>query len=276
MGKMHEPTRYMESLQPAVVCSDQKNLSLGNLTFFDRLPAELLYTIWDHLWGHEILHAFLEINEGLDRRLSKYQSYRLDTKQFDQTSCSRIQRYIKSDKILYLRLTYCSESPSMPDAFLLHRLLSHFKSLRSITLENLSFATILYIFQDLLKLDRIESICFSLPDGLLWEQTHALRKLIYQIQYKFSTTLRALTVDSVDYCDLSIIFNSLRRFKIHRACSNDQFRAVLQNIPFIRNFDVFINAFEKITFSYANLRRLHLRVNDCRLIENLMIFILFV
>jgi hypothetical protein len=104
---------------------------------FDLLPTEIVYTIFDYLWAHEILHSFLHISDYFDGILFNYQRYHINFKSIVKQQFDLVCHHIQPNQIKSLVLCDSNETPGQSKAFLSLFPIEQFINLRAITLSDI-------------------------------------------------------------------------------------------------------------------------------------------
>ena len=104
---------------------------------FDLLPMEIVYTICDYFWGHEIFYSFFNISDYLNRILMNYQNYYLNFKSILKHQFDLLCRYIQPNQIKSLILSDSNETPGQSKAFLSLFPIEQLINLRAITLSDI-------------------------------------------------------------------------------------------------------------------------------------------
>lgn len=133
-------------------------------TYLDMLPVELLHMVWAHLWAHEILLSFSQMNDVLDAKLFNYRTYAINTRYLDRTVMNRLQTYVKPDHIGFLILNFHGNCLLHATMFLSFYQLSNLKFLKSLYLNHMSYRNIMQLMLGLFQLERIQLLSFTLPN----------------------------------------------------------------------------------------------------------------
>ncbi len=117
-------------------------LSLHDQRFvFDVLPVEVLYSIFDYLWTHDILYSFYNISVYLDSIISNYSNYHVNFQSILKRHFDRICRHIRPDQITSLVLSDSDDTPGQSHAFLSLFPIHQFTRLRALTLVEIDNAS---------------------------------------------------------------------------------------------------------------------------------------
>lgn len=88
------------------------------LFILDLLPTEILYTIFDYFWSHEILYSFMNISDYINNILLSYRNYHVNFKSILKGEFDLICHHIKPNQIKSLVLSDSNETPGQSKAFL--------------------------------------------------------------------------------------------------------------------------------------------------------------
>jgi hypothetical protein len=117
--------------------------------FFDRLPVELLQTLFGYFLAHEILLAFSDISDYVNSVLRSYSDYQLDLKSIRKIHFDLICRHIRPEQVISLILSDADD-------------IEQFTQLRSLTLIQIKIDSLKMIFSNLHKLSQLRSISFDI------------------------------------------------------------------------------------------------------------------
>jgi len=74
--------------------------------------------IFDHLWAHEILYSFRNINDYLDRVLFNYDSYSINFESIRKSYFDLVCRSIRPHQVISLILSDEHDTPNQSQLFL--------------------------------------------------------------------------------------------------------------------------------------------------------------
>ncbi|CAF0767871.1 unnamed protein product [Rotaria sordida] len=107
------------------------------LFILDLLPKEIIFTIFDFLWAHDILYSFLNISNYFNNILLTYQNYHVNFKSILKQQFDLVCRFIQPNQITSLVLSDSNETPSQSKTFLSLFPIEKFINLRAITLSDI-------------------------------------------------------------------------------------------------------------------------------------------
>ncbi|CAF3650622.1 unnamed protein product [Rotaria sp. Silwood1] len=126
--------------------------------FFDRLPVEIVYIIFNYLWAHEILYAFYRISDYFNRVLSHYDYFLINFESIRKSHFDLVCRLIKPEQVISLILSDKTDTPYQSSWFLSIFRMKNFTRLRALKLievndNSKSFSFDLYNLQHLVSLE---------------------------------------------------------------------------------------------------------------------------
>ena len=87
-------------------------------TQFDRLPVDILYTIFNYFYAHEIFIGFLNLNTHLNAVIRSYRNYRVNFQSILRSHFDLVCHYIRPDQISTLTLSDDNDTPGQSQLFL--------------------------------------------------------------------------------------------------------------------------------------------------------------
>lgn len=103
--------------------------------FLNQCPIEIFYTIFQHLWAHEIVYSFVNISTYLNSILLNYQDYLVNFESIRKSHFDLVCRYIRPEQMLSLILSDKSdETPNQSKFFCSLFFIQQFHRLRSLKL----------------------------------------------------------------------------------------------------------------------------------------------
>jgi hypothetical protein len=129
--------------------------------FFNQLPAELFYILFEYFWAHEILFTFSDINDHVNTTLASYSAYRLNLKSIRKSSFDLICHRIRPEQVILLILSDLNDTPGQSELFLSYVQIEQFIRLRSLTLIEVEYDTLRSILPNLYKLNQLRSFSFN-------------------------------------------------------------------------------------------------------------------
>jgi hypothetical protein len=210
----------------------------------NQLPTEIFHMIFDYLWAHEILHAFLNITDYLDRLLSNYKNYMINFESIRKSHFDLICHYIRPEQVISLILSDKLDTPSQSELFRLIFSIAQFTGLRALKLIELdddgeSFFSDLYKLQHLVSLEI--SVKFFLP---LITTTSSLQRLIINIPSNLRLNL--------DPSIARIRFEHLRELSLSN-CSCTQLKQIFRQATRLTSL--------KISFTFIDPKEINALAN---------------
>ncbi|CAF4067704.1 unnamed protein product, partial [Rotaria sordida] len=138
-----------------------KYMIMSHCCFFDLLPAELLYILFNYFSGHEILISFYGLSGYMNAILRSYSSYKLNFKSISRFNFDLICRNIRSEQIISLILCDSDDTSGQSELFFSYFQIEQFIRLQSLTLIEIEFKSLEFIFYNLSKLKQLRSFSFD-------------------------------------------------------------------------------------------------------------------
>ncbi|CAF3496535.1 unnamed protein product [Rotaria socialis] len=200
----------------------------------DSLPKEIIYTIFDYFWAHDILYSFLDSSAYINSIILTYHNYHVNFKSilkrlFDLVCCS-----IRSNQITSLILSDDNETPCQSKIYFSLFPIEEFINLRAIRLSDIENDTLshLWMIETIPKLKRLIVNKFSDHD---YNQENSLCAISFFY-------LRNLTLPYCSYNQLRQILRSAPKLTslnislIISDCTGiDYFAEQHQEVPLIIN-----------------------------------------
>lgn len=124
----------------------------------DRLPVELVHTIFRYFFAHELLLSFTDVSDYIDAVLLAYSSYRVTVHRMSNDQLDRIDLHIRPDQIVSLIL---SDDFPITQSFFSRFRIEQFTRLRSLKLQHIEYSTIPLVFTHLDRLQCLRSLSFD-------------------------------------------------------------------------------------------------------------------
>ncbi|CAF1040568.1 unnamed protein product [Adineta steineri] len=216
----------------------------NKIWFFDRLPVDLLYDIFDYFLAHDILLSFSNVSDRVDGVLRTYSFYRFDFKSISKDNFDLICRHIKPDQVISLVLSDASATPGQSELFLSRISIKQFTRLQSLTLYCIENETLELILLDLNKLDQlrsfhINSVTTKSPlriydySPLINQVTPLLSKTLSQVLPK----LHRLNIGQKFIATRTPLLVNLRSLALAQSTINE-LQMILIQTPHLRSLDV--------------------------------------
>ena len=130
---------------------------MPRVSLLDRLPVELLHTVFTHLFAHEILFAFSDVSDYVSRVLLTYSGYQVNFNAI-QSPIGLVYSGIRPEQVISLVF---SDDAHLSGVFFTRFRIEDFTRLRSLTLVRTEFEQAKSIFANLHKLEHLRSLSFD-------------------------------------------------------------------------------------------------------------------
>jgi hypothetical protein len=127
----------------------------------DRLPAELLHTLFNYFSASELLFTFHNVSDYVDVTLQSYPAYQLDFQSISKSHFRRICRHVQLEQVISLVLSDGDDTPGLSEVFFSRFRIEQFIRLRSLTLIAIEFNSLESIFANLSQLHELRSFSFD-------------------------------------------------------------------------------------------------------------------
>ncbi|CAF1028509.1 unnamed protein product [Rotaria sordida] len=134
---------------------------MSHCCFFELLPTELLHILFNYFFGHEILISFYGLNDYINSILRSYSAYKLNFKSISRFNFDLICRNIRSEQVISLTLCDSNDTSGLTELFFSYFQIEQFIRLRSLTLIEIEFKSLKFIFYNLSKLNQLRSFSFD-------------------------------------------------------------------------------------------------------------------
>ncbi|CAF1215473.1 unnamed protein product [Rotaria sordida] len=193
--------------------------------FFDHLPVELIYKIFDYLWAHEIFDAFFNVSEYLRAVLKSYDRFLINFQSVRKTQFDLTCRLIRPDQVVLLSLSDKNNTLDQCILFFSYFSIEQFVNLRSFEIDSFNEGTFERL-RSLLQLKYLSSL--HLPSRL-WH-SGALKTFIRSIVPR----LRRLVTDD---CFFEHSLDHLQHLILTR-CHCTEIKHLFKNIRHIRSLKI--------------------------------------
>ena len=211
---------------------------MPNYCLFDRLPVELLHTLFEYFLAHEILLIFADVSNHVDAVLQSYSAYLFNLKSIQKAHFDLLCHHIRSKQIISLTLSDDDDTPGQSELFFSRFQIEKFTQLRSLTLIHIEFDSLKLIFSNLDNLDQLCS--FSFDDESIRHPYTARIKPAPCCLTNFITSrlpqLNRLHLNSSNFLT-SLLFPHLRHLKLE-TCSSYELKTVLQHASQLKSLSV--------------------------------------
>jgi hypothetical protein len=214
--------------------------------FFNQLPAELFYILFEYFWAHEILFTFSDINDHVSTTLASYSAYRLNLKSIRKSSFDLICHRIRPEQVILLILSDLNDTPGQSELFLSYVQIEQFIRLRSLTLIEVEYDTLRSILPNLCKLNQLRSVTFDpsiikgnfiRSDEVKLEQKDRLSSILWNVCHQVLPRLNYLCIGS-EVNLKSIPFPHLLHIKLN-CHSFDSFNDIVDRAPQLKSVTLF-------------------------------------
>jgi hypothetical protein len=211
---------------------------MPNYCLFDRLPVELLHTLFEYFLAHEILLIFSDTSDHVDAVLRSYSAYRLNLKSIRKADFDLLCRHIRSKQIISLTLSDDDDTPGQSELFFSHFQIEQFTQLRSLTLIHIEFDSLKLIFSNLHKLVQLCSLSFD-DRSIRYQYLPQIKPVPYCLT-NFITSrlpqLNRLHLNSDNFLT-SILFPHIRHLKLEK-CSSYELKTIFQHASQLKSLRV--------------------------------------
>ena len=208
----------------------------------DRLPVELLHTIFNYFFAHELLLSFADVSDYIDAVLFAYSSYRVNVHRMSNEQLNRIDLHLRTDQIVSLVL---SDDLPITQAFFSRFRIEQFTRLRSLQLQHIEYNTIPLVFTHLDRLECLRSLSF---DTALVKQQYPAWNADYRhesvrfnrfLQSSFNRILPRLTHVRLNSLRIStsLVLPNLQHLVLTQ-CSVHELRNILQQASQLQSIDI--------------------------------------
>jgi hypothetical protein len=208
--------------------------------FFDRLPVELLHTLFEYFLAHELCLTFSDVNDHVNSVLHSYSTCRLDLKSIPKIHFDLVCRHIRPEQVISLTLSDADDTPGQSELFFSEFRIEQFTQLRSLTLITIEFESFKFIFFNLSKLSQLCSLSFD-------------RSIRYQYPYRISpdhyyqTNVNMKVLFQLNRLNLNngvfltfIPLSHLSHLKLGK-CSSNELKTIFQDASQLKSLYVRLN-----------------------------------
>ena len=219
----------------------------------DRFPPEIFCIIFEHLWAHEIVSAFHNINVHLNRILASYNGYLVNLKSIRKSYFDLITRCIRPEQIIGLILSDERDTPYQSQLFQ-----SYFSIEECVHLRTLKFLHLdddgQSFFTDLPELEHLKSFQIDVKIMLpLVTIPLSVERLVINIRPNF--------IFDVDPSISMIAYERLRYLSVCH-CSCEQLKKILAQAVQLTSLKVVLPLLTDEEFdTFINFHRKQIRVS---------------
>lgn len=106
-------------------------------TDLEKLPTEMIYSIFNYLSAHHILQAFGDLNALFDARLSAYHGYQFHFKSLSRAHFDLVHHRVDPSQVVSLTISDLEDTPGLSELFLGCFQMTDFTQLRRLKLIDL-------------------------------------------------------------------------------------------------------------------------------------------
>jgi hypothetical protein len=242
--------------------------------FFDRLPVELLHSLFVYFSSHEIVLTFSDVSGYIDGVILTYPTWELNFQSIRRDHFDLICRYIQPKNVISLTLSDDIDTPGQSELFFSHFQLEEFTHLRSLTLVKIEAHSLVLVFSHLHKLKQLSSLSFQIflmkfewqnLKGSYWypNQRRPRISIILNDYTRILPYLNRLHVD--DSLGLACTpLPELRHLKLTK-CWHNELKDIFQHAPLLESLDVCLKleySTMEITLVSSQLTRLRLIIES--------------
>jgi hypothetical protein len=242
--------------------------------FFDQLPVELLHSLFVYFSTHEIVFTFDGVSNYVNDVLRTYSTWQLNFKSIRRDHFDLICRYIQPENVISLTLSDDIDTPGQSELFFRRFRIEQFSRLQSLALIKMEAHSLVLIFSDIHKLEKLRSLSFDISlikfewQNLKWLYTspgeRAQKNSMILNNYKqILPYLNRLHVG--DNLGLTCTpMPQLRHLKLTK-CWYNQLKDIFQHALFLESVDVCLEleySVMQITLASSQLIRLRLTIES--------------
>ena len=228
---------------------------------FDRLPVELLHTLFTYFLAHEILFSFSDVSDHVTGALLTYSGYQLNFNGVRKKSYDLICSRIRPEQVTSLTF---SDDAHLSGVFFTRFRIEDFTRLRSLTLIRTEFEQARSIFANLHKLEGLRSLSFDTDtikfqyDEFYLSHSPAVTQLAELVRRSHAQVLPRLTHLHLNSSSsmMDIDLPRLVHLKLGR-CVFDQLGPILCRAPQLQSLEVSIADHTWDTVFHLPPNRLH-------------------
>ncbi len=208
--------------------------------FFNRLPPELLHTLFDYFSAHELFLTFSNITDYVNFVLHSYSSYRLDLKSIQKIHFDLVRRHIRPEQVISLTLSDADDTPGQSELFFSGFRIEQFTRLLSLTLIKIEYESLKFIFFNLSKLDQLRS--FSFDRSIRYQHPY---RIIPDHYHHANVNIKVLSQSS--HLDLNngailkfIPLSHIRHLKLGK-CSSNELKTIFEHASQLESLNVCVD-----------------------------------
>jgi hypothetical protein len=244
---------------------------MSDYCVFDQLPAELLHIVFNYFSASELLFTFHNVSDYVNATLESYSTYQLDFQSISKFHFRRLCRHVRPEQVISLTLSDGDDTPGLSEVFLSRFRMEQFIRLRSLTLIEIEFNSLEFIFANLAQLHELRSFSF---DAYSTRRTYGSMDLnsrdrINQMSFMLRDTytqiwprLYFLSLNGSWVLE-SIPLPNLLHLKLEH-CPTDKLKIITESAPKLRSLDICLDC-EPISFVLpvltSRLTRLRLKID---------------
>jgi hypothetical protein len=226
--------------------------------FFNLLPVELVHSIFDYLWAHQICDAFTNIDASMDRSLMGYCRYSIHFGLVQKRLFDKTCHLLRAHQVVSLRLTDLDDTPAQCELFFSKFPLEHLVNLRSFEMNTFNEK----LFDSLSVLSELKYLRSLQLPSRLWH-TIPTKAWIFSILPK----LHRLVAEDDHLIQQPL--DGLRSLQLYR-CHPSEIQHLFTQIRHLRSLVITLIDFHTYrwpqeTVCLIHLRRLILKVNGERI-----------
>ncbi len=242
--------------------------------FFDRLPVELLHSLFVYFSAQEIVLTFNDVSDYINDILRTYPTWQLNLKSIQRDHFDIICRYIQPENVISLTLSDDIDTPGQSELFFSYFQFEEFTHLRFLTLVKIEAHSLVLVFSNLHKLKQLSSLSFDIflikfewqnLNGSYWHPNERRQKnsIILNGYTRILPYLNRLHVG--DNLGLACTpLPELRNLKLKK-CWHNELKDILQHAPLLESLDVCLEleySTMEITLVSSQLTRLRLTIES--------------
>lgn len=240
-------------------------MSISTYCLLDRLPVELLHTIFNYFTTTDIFFTFFNLSNYLDSTVCSYPNHHFHCRSIRRSHFQLVCQHIRPEQVISLVLSDANDTPSLSKLFFTYFRMEQFIRLQSLTLLEIEHDSLDSIFPNLHKLAQLRAFSFNYQ--------------LIRCEYSFQNPQNSFVVKDDYIKPLSQLnrlhlynsillpltnFSYLRHVKIEE-CFAHEFQRILQYSSRVTSLSVNVNLSNSVfNFILPNnrLRELRLKIKS--------------
>ncbi|CAF1306821.1 unnamed protein product [Rotaria sordida] len=164
---------------------------------FDRLPIELIHSIFNYLLANDIFYALFNLSPYLDFIITNYDRYYLNFKSCRKSQFDFVCRHIRPDQVVSLTLSDANDTPDQSKLFFSYfKDIEHFVQLRSLRIIQIDKNSLKPLCIGLSQLKLLSSLEFTQVHSVSEQFNNVIVQLFPQLNRLILYDARHLTANT--------------------------------------------------------------------------------